>query len=253
MPHHFARQWWEREAVGERRRIAEGWYLKDISIDDSLIDLIVAQQHAAFVVTGAAAFCISAYPDILQQHDSTQSWWLEVKTATEDEICSLYFDVRINFQKDMYRRAAATLFDSFLASGARDSPNAVKNAQALHLRPPPRNIVAESISRRRDKRLLRCPVDLASRWPMVLLDPATNCELTSLGGPVFSPTGETFICGRTANWFSEVTIRSGPAFDPVTWNDAAFLAIESTGFIQRRAFLDGLTQRAVEHGAIQIY
>jgi hypothetical protein len=53
-------------------------------------------------------------------------------------------------------------------------------------------------------------------------------------------------------WFGEMTIRSGPAFDPSTWNDAAFLTIESKGIIQRKTIVDRLTQRAVEHGASQV-
>jgi len=249
VPSEFARQWWQREAAGERRRIAEGWYTKDRVIDDALVDSVVAQQQAAFVVTGAAAFYISAYPDYLQQHDSNQSWWLEVKTATEDEIRSLYPDMRINFHKDLYWRAAVTLLDSFLASGARETLNAVKNAYALNLPPPPaENVIKKWLCGCADKRLFLCPTDLASRWPQGLLDPGMCCEVIPLHTAVPSPSGETFTLGRMGNLFSEIIIRSGPAFDPSTWKDAAFLVIESKGIIWRKT-VNRLTQRAVQLGA----
>lgn len=252
VPPEFARKHWESEAAGERKRVTQGWYTKDRPIDDALVDAVVAQQQAAFVVTEASVFYVSTYPDYLQQHDSTDSWWLEVKAATEDDICSLYPDVQIHFRADRYWLAGDTLLDSFVASGARGSPNALKNAQALNLAPPPRNFVTEWFSRRLDKRILRCPVELASRWREILLDPVIHIELTSLCGQVPSPTGETFTCGRMVNWFSEITIRSGSAFDPITWNDAAFLAIDSTGFIRSRPLLNGLTKRAIEHRATLI-
>lgn len=251
LPPEFARRRWESEAAGEQRRVAQGWYTKDRPIDDALVDAVVAQQQAAFVISEAWAFYISAYPDYLQQHDLTDSWWLEVSTAREDEIRSAY-DLQIHFRAELYWLAAYTLIDSFVASGARHSPNALKNAQALNLPPPPRNFVTEWFSRRRDKRLFRCPVDLASRWRVILVDPGIHCEPTSLRTQASSPTSETFTYGRMNNCCSEIIIRSGPALDPCTWNDAAFLAIESKGIIRRKSFVNDLARRAIEYGAIPV-
>lgn len=247
VPLEFARRHWEREAAGERRRVAEGWYAKDRPIDDALVDRIVAQQQAAFVVTEASIFYVSAYPDYLQQHDSTDFWWLEVRTAFEKEI-RLTYDIRVHFRADQYWLAANTLVDSFLASGARTTPNAIKHSQVLNLPPPAKHFLTEWLSRRTAMRLFRCPRDLMSRWRVTLLDPMIRCELTPLHALVPSPTGETFTCGRMGNWFSAIVVRSGPAFDPSTWSDAAFLAIESKGIILRKTFFDQLTSRAIEFG-----
>jgi len=236
---------------GSRRTKANGRGVvaKERPIDDALVDWVVAQQQAAFVVTEAAAFYISAYPDYLQQHDSICSWWLEVKATPEDEIRSVHPDVRVYFRKDLYWQTVATLVDSFLASGARETPNAVKNAYALNLPPPSSNVIMQCLSGCVAKRLFRCSTDLVSQWPVILLDSVIRYEATPLHAPAPSPTGEKFICGRMGNWFSEIAIRSGPAFDPFTWNDAAFLAIESKGIFRRKTTFDDLTQQVLTHGA----
>lgn len=252
LPSEYARQRWQREAAGERRRVAEGWYTKDRPIDDAVVDLVVAQQQAAFVVTEGVAFYISAYPDYLQQHDSNRSWWLEVKTATEREICAGYPDVCKDFRMDLYRRAALTLFDSFLASGARDAPNAMKNADALNLPPPSRNLITAWFFGRVAKRLFLCPMDLVTQWPEKLLDSTLHWEFSSLRASARLPMGERFTCGRMGNWFREIAIRTGPALDPVTWNDAGFLTIESKGILWRNTSIGQLTQRATEFGACPV-
>jgi hypothetical protein len=250
VPPEFARQRWEREAAGERRRIADGWYTKERPIEDALIDSVLAQEQAAFVVADGVAFYVSAYPDYLQQHDTTDSWWLEVSNLDYHEIRSIYPDVVVDFRWELNQQVADTLFDSFLASGARVTWKALKSAYALNIPPPSRGIITKWFAAFEAKRrLFLCPADLVSQWPVMLLDLLARCEITPLHASVPSPTGETFTCGRIGNWFGEITIRSGPAFDPSTWNDAAFLAIESKGIVRRKAIFEGLTQRAVERGA----
>jgi hypothetical protein len=231
--------------------MAEGWYTKEVIITEALVDAVIAEQQSAFVVTGAGAFYISAYPDYLQQHDSILSWWLEIETATEDVIRSVHQDVRVYFRKDLYWQGVTTLVDSFLASGARSTPNAFKNAYALNIPPPSESIIMRWLSGCVAKRLFRCPIDLVSQWP-VILDSVIRCEVTPLHAPAPSPTGEKFTCGRMGNWFSEIAIRSGPAIDPFTWNDATFLAIESKGIFRRKTTFDSLKQQVLAHGASYI-
>jgi hypothetical protein len=252
VPPEFARKQWEAEAAGERRRVAMGLYTKDRPIDDALVDAVVAQQQAAFVVTDGAAFYVSAYPDYLQQHDTTDSWWLEVSNLHYDEIRTVYPDAVVDFRWNLNQQVAYTLLDSFLASGARATPNAVKHAQALNLPPPPKNLICEWSSRRTAQRLFRCPVDLASWWPVILLDSLARFEVIPLHASVPSRTGETFRYGRMGNWFGEIVVRSGPAFDPTTWSDAAFLAIEWKGIMRRKTTFNALESRAIEYGATPV-
>jgi len=237
VPADLTRSYWEAQAAGEGRRIEEGYRDNDVKIDPELVELAISRDHSAFVVTGGAVIYVVVNQDLLQSYDSTSSWWAEARMLFARERGLLGYDKTVEFRLNHSRLAMRTLTIALLASGAMEA----------FQKPLNHGLGWERHEYHSSTRIITCPLEMAMKWPALLLESNETCCYVPVC-PAPHPPVERYISGTIKGILGGIRIYSGPACYDSQTQDAAFLAIEPYGWFSGQSVLDKLTKKAIACG-----
>lgn len=250
LPQDLARDEWKIEADAEKRRITEGFYFKDIIVNDDLVNLIVKSQNAGFVYTEEAAFYVSAYPDYLQLHNTSCSWWFEINSMRSHDLQHTFPELKLNFDNNKQREILKTLLNSFRASGATETPECWRNGWIFkHCPPQSGKSPFRWLFPQFRRALFNFPTHLAFQWIRQEKNIFSPADLSKMISDFISL--ESRICFRKffGNLLGNVEINLGPAFDTSTWKDSVFLSIKSKGLLPKNRIMNRLMKSASNEGA----
>jgi hypothetical protein len=233
----LARGKWETQAAGVRRQIGNG-YRPEKNIDASLVEKVIALDRSAVVVTGGTVIDVNVGQDLLHVYDATGSWWADMwvcGSATRDEFG---YNYHVEYRQKHSDLVMSTLYFAFILSGSELAlPKVIEKGLGW-----------ERIHYHNTARLLTCSAELATVWPEKLLDNKSKWTFTPLC-PTPHPSKERYLSGSLGTHFRGVRIYSGPAFDPSSWEDSAFLAVEPYGVFPLTKLADDLIDKAIAHGS----
>jgi hypothetical protein len=196
------------------------------NIDPDLVTRLIDHDQSGVIGAEGKFFFVSVALDLLQERDSTCSWWIQI---SEMGRCALEaWGYRLPQDVAQHRRAQhvmATLVSCSVASAA------------------------ESALGEFPERLFLCSLDLARDWPTKILDPQLKCDVYQLYEHAALSSTETYLCGAIRKAIGGVIIHSGPALHPESGQDAAYLALQPQGYFRHKALIEVLTRRLIGYGA----
>lgn len=240
IPRDQAQRYWQAQRDGLARRIRYG-YVEGGHLDSAPIEKLATLDRSATIVTGGTVINVTLNQDLLGIYDSTCSWWADVSVCVGSRFYGYdAYGSHVKFCQQHSDFVMATMAFAFLSSGAELAfPKGID-----------KELEWERVPGNAGVHLLTCSQDLATEWPRKILLPTLNYHLVPLCLTPH-PRRERYVCGIIQHFLGCTRIYSGPAIDSSSGEDAAFVAIKSTGWLPRRQLADQLVQKSTSYGAIE--